>query len=466
MFKKIPGNTEFLIDIFGNIKPEDGKRECAPVIFNKQVCIEMYGKNRMVDVDWLGLIAHFEVNLPPGMEERIFDINFVDTDLARKSSTNKMMVFKKPIIFKEKYRIVPNFTNYAVSQIGEVVDTANGEVLTRDVTDVFTYPSVWIYNPEIQKVSGFVIHRLVASAWVYNRDYFYRPIVNHIDGDKTNFHYQNLEWVSYSENSLHAVNSGLRNDNMPCLVFDIKDKSVREFPSIKQACQYMGIGLDSKITNLAFRTKHKLINGRFQMKLKSDTSEWFYEKHELGTVAGRYFIHVEYPDGTVEEHPDVRTFKKVFGVWNTSGMEQLMDRAEQLHPGVKFSYTDNYVMKPVQAYKVATGEIFEEDGIRQMARRLGMDYSYIRTALLAGETRVYEGYAFRYKTDAVWNKDFAEFKCRSKRILATHQETHEEIRFDSERAVARHFSLDRGVVRKLIRAKQTYQGFTLEHVDQ
>lgn len=47
-----------------------------------------------------------------------------------------------------------------------------------------------------------LIHRLVALAFVPNENDL--PQVNHIDGDRTNNRYDNLEWVSCSDNHKHS----------------------------------------------------------------------------------------------------------------------------------------------------------------------------------------------------------------------------------------------------------------------
>jgi hypothetical protein len=52
------------------------------------------------------------------------------------------------------------------------------------------------------------IHRLVAEAYIPNPDK--KPQVNHIDTNKLNNHYKNLEWNTNGENQKHAYDNGLR----------------------------------------------------------------------------------------------------------------------------------------------------------------------------------------------------------------------------------------------------------------
>jgi hypothetical protein len=47
------------------------------------------------------------------------------------------------------------------------------------------------------------VHRLVAELYVENIEQ--KCCVNHIDGDKQNNHFSNLEWVTFQENSLHKT---------------------------------------------------------------------------------------------------------------------------------------------------------------------------------------------------------------------------------------------------------------------
>lgn len=106
----------------------------------------------------------------------------------------------------EVWRAVKGFPRYEVSDHGRVRSSAYGDPrLLRPGVPRGGYPIVKLHDgPRTKSVR---VHRLVATAFVPNA--LGAPVVNHINGDKTNNHASNLEWVTRAENNRHAVRTGL-----------------------------------------------------------------------------------------------------------------------------------------------------------------------------------------------------------------------------------------------------------------
>lgn len=86
----------------------------------------------------------------------------------------------------------------------------------------------------------FRVHRLVAQTFIPNPKN--KPEVNHINGIKTDNNVTNLEWVTSSENQLHAYKTGLEKKyfgkdhkgSKPVLQFDLDGNFIREWDCISQ----------------------------------------------------------------------------------------------------------------------------------------------------------------------------------------------------------------------------------------
>lgn len=70
------------------------------------------------------------------------------------------------------------------------------------------------------------IHRLVGECFVDNP--YGLPVINHVDGDKRNNNYQNLEWVTYSRNNQHAYDVGLKGKGENFYNAKLSEESVDE----------------------------------------------------------------------------------------------------------------------------------------------------------------------------------------------------------------------------------------------
>jgi len=93
-------------------------------------------------------------------------------------------------------------TPYFVSESGGIF--RDGKELSTSLTN----KGYKTFHSSVKKIRKHIsIHRAVALLYVPNPNNL--PQVNHIDGDKLNNHYTNLEWVTNKQNRIHAIENGL-----------------------------------------------------------------------------------------------------------------------------------------------------------------------------------------------------------------------------------------------------------------
>jgi len=93
---------------------------------------------------------------------------------------------------------------YSANEFGEIFGSI-GKLKQRLNAD--GYPTLTLGSKYIKRGS-FRVHRIIAKLFVENSEN--KPEVNHIDGNKSNNYFNNLEWVTRSEQMLHAHKLGLK----------------------------------------------------------------------------------------------------------------------------------------------------------------------------------------------------------------------------------------------------------------
>ena len=93
---------------------------------------------------------------------------------------------------------------YEVSTHGRVRNTRTGMIKNQCVQTSGRYLQVSLWKGNKEKRC--LVHRLVAMAFIPNTED--KPQVNHLDKNDRNNSVQNLEWVTVSENHLHAFANG------------------------------------------------------------------------------------------------------------------------------------------------------------------------------------------------------------------------------------------------------------------
>lgn len=140
----------------------------------------------------------------------------------------------------EIWKSIKDFPDYLVSSYGRVKGKS-GKILKQSKKKE-GYLQVTLCN--ISRKSA-LVHILVAEAFIPNPSQ--KPCVNHIDGDKTNNNISNLEYVTISENTLHAYKLGLCKINRPLLGKKVGKTSRYHGVSKKANGKFVGsIWLNSK----------------------------------------------------------------------------------------------------------------------------------------------------------------------------------------------------------------------------
>lgn len=161
---------------------------------------------------------------------------------------------------------IKGFEEYLINKIGEIYFTKHNIIMKYKI-DRYGYPCIGLTKN--LKRYYFTIHRLVALTFIPNPEN--KPCVNHKDGNKTNNHVSNLEWVSVKENTIHALQNNLINNNISCSLYTKDNKFIKSFKSIKECAYY----LNTKSCVITHRIKYSIkypIFNKYIIKINNEDS--------------------------------------------------------------------------------------------------------------------------------------------------------------------------------------------------
>lgn len=145
----------------------------------------------------------------------------------------------------DNYKDIKGYEGYKINKQGEIISykrvnpiKIKHHVKGNGYIEVTLSPSKGVY-----KQIG--LHRLLAETFI--KKPIGAKVVNHKDGNTLNYDLDNLEWVTQSENKLHAI-------------YDLKKKTHTqrtiivdgvEFESIKKCAEHFGISAKNLSSQLA-----------------------------------------------------------------------------------------------------------------------------------------------------------------------------------------------------------------------
>ena len=153
---------------------------------------------------------------------------------------------KKILNDGKKFYIHPNFTNYAASKDGEILNVKTGRILKKKLTYQGYYQFQISDKKKLIRPKNYYIHRFEWEC--VKGDIPEGYVVDHCDSVKTNNKIENLQLLTVSEN----IRKG---NSKPILSFNIKNNKQKNYESITSASLELDISF-SIISNICRKVNY------------------------------------------------------------------------------------------------------------------------------------------------------------------------------------------------------------------
>ena len=154
-------------------------------------------------------------------------------------------------------------TNYSVNEEGKVKNDITDKELSPRVQQGYKHVTIYINK----KPKSCRVHRLVATAFIPNIEN--KPYVNHLNGIRSDNRIENLEWVTPSENTQHAVDTGLFKPTREKQVvqYSLNGDKIAIYRSISEAARKTNSSVEKIVNCCQFTRK---THNEYQWRYKED----------------------------------------------------------------------------------------------------------------------------------------------------------------------------------------------------
>lgn len=163
---------------------------------------------------------------------------------------------------KEIWKDIPGYSGrYKVSNYGRIRSFVKGRDkshLMMTKIDRYGYEEVSLTRVDGKKVSR-TVHRIVAETFLEKGDETTNT-VNHKNGVKVDNRLKNLEWVTVSENQIHAVENLLSLNTHPIFVLDITTGESKRYRSVKSFAKEIGLSRNVVVSLIKYSSLNPILD--------------------------------------------------------------------------------------------------------------------------------------------------------------------------------------------------------------
>lgn len=231
-------------------------------------------------------------------------------------------------------------------------------------------------------------HRLVAEYFIPNPDNL--PVVNHIDGNKTNNKIENLEWTTYRKNILHAYNTGLKEktngmDSRITYSGDLEGEKWKQYKNTNYYVSNKGRIRNIKTNNIL---KGKITSrGYIEWCLSSEGKKKSVLAHR---IVFETFVE-ELKEGYVINHIDGNRTNN-----DISNLEQVLPSENSIHSFYQLGHKN---VRTVGKYDKEGHLLDTYPSCAEAARQNPGCYSNNISNVCNGKMRTHKGFIWKYLSD-------------------------------------------------------------------